>query len=117
MKKTTVAIIAAVLMLTMLCGGALATSGDLTVANVKAYSDSAMTNYVGTIPAYTALVVGSYDTYADVKMGGKTLYIDASALLRTDSPAKYTATLNKGTKVYQRATTSPTPTSSRAPAP
>ena len=106
MKKTIISILAVALMLTVLCGSALAASGDLTVTSVKAYSDSAMTNYVGTIPAYTSVVVRSYDNYADVYVNGKVVYINADALLRTDAPANFSATLKKGTKVYQRATTS-----------
>lgn len=105
MKKTLIAIVAAALVLTMLCGQALAVSGDITVKGVKAYSDSSMKNCVGTIPAYTALVVRSYDRYVDVYVGGKVVYIDASALLRKDAPTKYTATLKAGTNVYQRADT------------
>ena len=106
MKKTMIAILAVALILTMLCGQALAASGDITTKSVKAYADAAMTKYVGTIPAYTALVVRSHDTFADVYVNGKIVYISDSALLNKDASSKYVATLNKGTKVYQRATTS-----------
>ena len=105
MKKIMIAVLAAALMLALLCGSALAVSGDITIKNAKAYSDAAMTKYVETIPAYTALLVRSYDDYADVYINGKVYYIKPSALLQKDAPAKYTATLNKGTKVYQRAST------------
>ena len=105
MKKMLIALAATTLILTMLCGQALAVSGDITTKSVKAYSDAAMTDYAGTIPAYTALVVRSYDDFADVYVNGKICYISASALLRKDAPTKYTAVLEKGTKVYQRATT------------
>lgn len=103
MKKMLIALTAAVLALVLLCGTALAVSGDITTKDAKAYSDAAMTDYVGTIPAYTALVVRSYDNYADVYVGGKVCYISASALLRKDAPTSYSAVLKKGTKVYQRA--------------
>ena len=106
MKKTMIAIMAVALVLTMLCGQALAATGDLTIKDAKAYSDAAMKDYLGTIPAYTALLVRSYDSYADVRYNGRTVYISAEALLRKDAPTKYVATLSKGTKVYQRATTS-----------
>ena len=104
MKKTMIAIMAVALVLTMLCGQALATTGDLTIKEAKAYSDAAMTDYLGTIPAYTALLVRSYDSYADVRYNGRTVYISADTLLRKDAPTKYVATLSKGTTVivYQR---------------
>ena len=101
MKKMLIALTAAVLVLTLLCGQALAVSGDITTKTTKVYSDAAMTNYVGAIPAYTALVVRSYDNYADVLIDGKVCYISTSALLHRDVPAAYTATLKKGTRLYQ----------------
>lgn len=103
MKRKMIAILAAALLVAMLCGQAMATSGDLTIKAVKAYSDSARTNYVGTIPAYTSLLVRSYDSFADVYVNGRLCYIDASALLHTSASSNYLATLKKGTKVYQRA--------------
>jgi len=105
MKKTLTALVALALVLTVLCSQALASVGDITVKSVKAYADAAMTQLVGSIPAYTALKVRSYDSYADVTLGGRTVYIDTDALLSKDIVARYTATLKKGTKVYQRATT------------
>ena len=36
-------------------------TGDIVVKKAKAYSDKAMTQYIGTIPAYTALTVEFYD--------------------------------------------------------
>lgn len=104
MKKTLTAVLA-VLLLTALCVPALAMGGDVTVKDVKAYSDAAMKDLVGTIPAYTALLVRSYDSYADVTLNGQVYYIDSSALMGRDPDAKFTATLKRGTKVYQRATT------------
>ena len=60
----------------------------------------------GTIPARaTAVVVRSYDSYADVYVDGKVVYISTSALLHKDISSKYVATLDAGTKVYQRADT------------
>jgi len=106
MKKSMVAILAVVLIMTLLCGQALASTGDITIKAAKAYSDPAMKKYVGTIPAYTALVVRSHDDYADVYVGGKIVYIDAATLLDRPVIGKYTAKLSKGTKVYQRATSS-----------
>ncbi len=106
MKKTMVAILAVAMILTMLCGQALAVSGDITTRNVKAYADAGMTKYVGTIPGATALFVRSYDSFADVYVAGKIVYINASALLHKNISTKYVATLEKGTKVYQRADTS-----------
>ena len=47
MKKMLIALTAAVLVLTLLCGGALAATGDLTTKSVKAYSNAARTEYVG----------------------------------------------------------------------
>ena len=46
-KKTLV--IAIALILAMLCGQALAVSGDITTKSAKAYADAAMTKYVGTM--------------------------------------------------------------------
>ena len=106
MKKMLIALTAAVLVLTLLCGGALAATGDLTTKSVKAYSNAARTEYVGTIPAYTALVVRSYDDYADVYINGKVYYIDASALLHKEVSTNFSAILEKGTKVYQNPTSS-----------
>ncbi|MBR1821558.1 MAG: hypothetical protein IJ769_08050 [Clostridia bacterium] len=102
MKKTMVATLAVALLLTLLCGTALAYNGDLTATDAKAYSNASMTEYVGTIPAGTSVLVRSYDGYADVYVNGKVVYIDASDLLHTDIPSDYVATLVKGTKVYQR---------------
>ena len=105
MKKTMIAVFAVALILAMLCGQALAASGDITTKSAKAYADAAMTKYVGTIPGATSVVVRSYDNYADVYVDGKVVYISTSALLHKDISSEYVATLDKGTKVYQRATT------------
>ena len=105
MKKTMIAVFAVALILALLCGQALAASGDVTTKSAKAYADAAMTKYVGTIPGATAVVVRSYDSYADVYVDGKVVYISTSALLHKDISSKYVATLDAGTKVYQRADT------------
>lgn len=102
MKKVTVA----VLILMLVCAfavSALAVSGDLTVKDAMAYSDAAMKNYVGTIPAGTSVLVRSHESYADVYTGGKVVYISNSALLDRDITSDYVATLAKGTRVYQQA--------------
>ena len=102
MKKTIVAILAMALMLTLCCGVALAYTGDLTATDTKCYTSPAMTEYVGTIPAGTSVLVRSYDAYADVYVNGKVVYVKSGDLLHTDIPSDYLATLVKGTKVYQQ---------------
>ena len=106
MKKTIVAILAMALLLTLIGGTALAYNGDLTTVDTKAYSSPAMTEYVGTIPAGTSVLVRSYENYADVYMDGKVVYVDASNLLHTTISSDYVATLVKGTTVYQQPKTS-----------
>lgn len=106
MRKTLVAVLAVALLLATFCGSALASYGDVTLKSVKAYADAEMKLCVGTIPAYTALVVRSNDDFADVYIGGKIYYINSSALLDRTIYGDYIATLRKGTKVYQRPTTS-----------
>ena len=105
MKKTLATILAAVLLLTMFCATALASHGDITVKPAKLYVDPEMKEYVGTIPAYTALVVRSNDSYTDVYINGQVFYMSGSALLNRSILGDYVAMLGKGTKVYQRATT------------
>ena len=102
MKKTIVAILAMALLLTLFCGVALAVTGDLTTVDTKAYSTPAMTEYVGTIPAGTAVLVRSYENYADVYVNGKVVYVNPSDLLHTKIESNYLATLVEGTKVYQQ---------------
>ena len=102
MKKTIMTILAVALLLTMFCTQALASHGDITVKSAKVYADSAMTQYVGTIPAYTALVVRSNDSYTDVYYNGNVFYMTGSALLNRNVLCDYAAILEKGTKVYQR---------------
>ena len=106
MKKTFVAILAMALLLTLLGGTALAYSGDLTATDTKCYSNSTMTEYVGTIPAGTSVLVRSRDGFADLYVDGKVVYISASALLNRDVTSDYAASLGKGVRVYQQASTS-----------
>ena len=103
MKKTILTVLAVSLLLTLFCGAALASHGDLTVKAAKAYADSTMKEYVGTIPAYTAVVVRSNDSYTDVYYNGHVYYINGANLLNKSKLADYVALLGKGTKVYQRA--------------
>jgi len=105
MKKTIITILAVALLLSMFCATAMASHGDITVKATKLYADSAMTMYVGTIPAYTALVVRSNDSYTDVYVNGQVFYTNGSTLLNVNKLGDYMATLSKGTTVYQRATT------------
>lgn len=106
MKKTMMAVLAAVLMLALGCGSALAYSGDITTSNAKAYADPGMTQLLGAIPAGTSVLVRSYESYADVYYNGKVVYLAPSDLLNGDISGDYNATLPKGTKVFQRASSS-----------
>ena len=106
MKKTMFAILAAVLVLTLLGTGALAASGAVTKKSVKAYADAGRKVYLGTIPACTAVAVRSWEDYADVYYKGGVVYVDSSALFDDDTYAKYEGVLKSGTKVYQRPSTS-----------
>lgn len=105
MKKMLLTVLAVALLLTMFCSQAMASYGDITIKAAKAYSDSKMTQYAGTIPAYTALIVRSNDSFADVYINGKVYFIKSSALLDKGIVGDYVAGLKKGTKVYQRADT------------
>ena len=66
MKRIIMTTLTVALLLTMFCATAMASHGDLTMKAAKLYANPAMTEYVGTIPAYTALVVRSNDSYTDV---------------------------------------------------
>lgn len=103
MKRIVLTVLAVSLILTMFCAQALASYGDITIKTANVYADSAMKQYVGKIPAYTALVVRSSDSYADVYINGSVYYIKSSALLDKSVASDYVAILSKGTKVYQRA--------------
>ncbi len=108
MKKLFAAVLAVALILS-LCASALAYTGDVTVKDVKAYSDKEGKEYVGTIPAYTTVLVsGTKYGVAQIYVKGKVLYVKASGLLNGRGKAEYGAGLKAGTRVYQRATTSAT---------
>lgn len=106
MKKKLFAVLALAMILALCSSAALAVSGDITVKDAKAYADAAMTQYIGTIPKGTSLLVRAYDSYADVYVGGKIVYINKNTLLDDDITGPYNATLKKGTVVFQRASTS-----------
>ena len=106
MKKTLIALLSLALILTLCCGAALAATGDLTIRDTKAYTDAEMTQYAGTIPACTSLLVRSHEDYADVYLNGKTYYVSNFDLLNADITSNYSATLKKGVTVYQRPTSS-----------
>ena len=106
MKKTLVAVLATALLLTLFGTAALAYTGDVTTSNAKVYSTPAMTEYVGTIPAGTSVLVRAYEKYADVYYNGKVVYIETDDLLHTNLESDYIATLTKGTKIYQQAKSS-----------
>jgi len=103
MKKVALSLIAAMLLLALVCGSALAV-GDITVKKAKAYADKELTQYVGTIPKYTCLTVRAYGSYADVTYNGKQVYIKPSTLTQGKYKDAYkaTATLAKNAKMYKR---------------
>ena len=78
-------------------------SEDILVKDAKAYSNAAMTKYVGTIPAATTVTVKKYGTNAKASVAGKKVYISSTKLLHGDMAGAYDAKLAKGTRVYQRA--------------
>lgn len=108
MKKIAFSILAAVLLLTLVCSSALALTGDMTIKAAKAYSDQNMTQYIGTIPKYTSVKVRAYGTYADVIVNGVECYVHPETLTQGKYDYSYlgTATLKKGAAVYQRPTAS-----------
>ena len=105
MKKTLITVLAVSLLVTMFCAQAMASYGDITVKTTKVYADTAMKKYVGSIPACTALVVRSNDSFTDVYINGKVYYIKSSDLLNKAFDCKYVAVLTSGTKIYQQADT------------
>ena len=104
MKKVTLSLLAAVLLLTLVCGSALAVTGDMTTKSVKAYADPAMTKYIGTIPKYTSVLVRAYGSYADVLYNGVECYVKPSGLTCGNYNYNFigSATLKSGAEVYQR---------------
>ena len=107
MKKIALSILAAVLLLTLVCGSAFAVTGDITVKAAKAYADPNFTKYVGTIPAKTSVLVRAYGSYADIYVNGVEVFVKPSALTCGKKDYDYIgyATLKSGAKVYQRPTT------------
>lgn len=104
MKKIALSILAAVLLLTLVCGTAIAVTGDITTRDVKAYADPNFTKYIGTIPAKTSVLVRAYGSYADVYVNGVECFVTPSALTCGKKDYDYigSATLKAGSKVYQR---------------
>ena len=108
MKKIAISVLAMVLMLALACGTAFALTGDITTKAVKAYADPDMTDYVGTIPKYTSVMVRAYGSYADIYVSDIECYINPSALTCGNYDHNYigTATLKKGAVVHQRPSSS-----------
>ena len=104
MKKIALSILAAVLLLTLVCGSAFAVTGDITVKAAKAYADPNFTKYVGTIPAKTSVLVRAYGNYADIYVNGVEVYVKPSALTCGKKDYDYIgyATLKAGSKVFMR---------------
>ena len=106
MKKIALSMIAAILMLTLLAGTALAT-GDMTIRRAKTYSDPGLTKRVGSIPKYTAVTLNGTGTYgnikyADITVDGVQYYVKAGTLTLGAYEKKYTgtATMLKGAWFY-----------------
>lgn len=108
MKKIAFSILAAVLLLTLVCGSAFAVTGDITTKDVKAYADPNFTKYIGTIPAKTSVLVRAYGSYADIYVNGVECFVKPSGLTCGKKDYDYIgyATLKSGSNVYQRPTTS-----------
>ena len=106
MKKTLAALLA-VTLLTLCCASALAYSGDVTLCAVEAFSDKEGKNYVGTVPAYTSILVNAYKHgVAQAYVNGQVVYMKASGLLRNRYSPKYGAGLKAGTQIFQRPSSS-----------
>lgn len=104
MKKAVVSIIATILLLTLACGCALASTGDITIKEAKAYSDKDFTKSIGTIPKYTCVKVNAYGNYADITVNDVRCYVHPSTLTQGKYDYSYmgTAIMKKGALVYQR---------------
>lgn len=103
MKKIAISLLALVLMLTLVCGTAFATSGDLTMKATRAYSDRDMTKYIGTIPQYTSVIVRAIGTYADIYVNDVECYVNPSDLTCGNYDYNYLGfgTLKANAKVFQ----------------
>ena len=108
MKKAAFSILAVVMLLSLVCGSALAVTGDITVKKAKAYADAAMTLYMGEIPKGTSVAVHAYGDYAELSYNGVKCYVKPSTLTQGKKNYDYlgTATLKKDAKVYQRPSSS-----------
>ena len=104
MKKIALSMLAVMLLMILVCGSAFALVGDMTTRSVKAYADPGMTDYVGTIPKFTSVMVRAYGSYADVLYNGVECFVKPSALTCGVYDFNYigTATLKAGSNVYQR---------------
>ena len=107
MKKAAFTILAAVLLLTLMCSSAFALKGDITIKAAKAYADPYFETYIGTIPKYTSVQVRAYGNYADIICNGVECYVRPGTLTQGSKDYDYigTATLKKGANVYQRPST------------
>lgn len=107
MTKKILAALLALTLLTLCLASALAFSGDITVTGVKAFSDKEGKNYVGTIPAYTAVLVNAVKKgVAQAYVNGQVVYVKASGLLRNRVSPSYVAGIKSGARVYQRPSSS-----------
>ena len=109
MKKYITSLAALVLVLTLCCGQGLAIYGDVTTRSVDAYLDPEMTQYVGTIPQYTSVIVYDADSdIASLNVNGVDCYVSPRALTnsRFDYLYKGFSTLLPGSYVFQRPSTS-----------
>ena len=117
MKKIALSMLAAVLLLTLVCGSALAVTGDITVKAAKAYADPNFKLYIGVVPAKTSVLVRAYGSYADIYVNGVECFVKPSALTcgKKDNDFVGYATLKADSTVYQRpSSSSKTATTSHA---
>ena len=103
MKKTLAALLALTLLLSLCCASALAYTGDVTVTALEAFSDKEGKNPVGTIPAFTSVLVNCIKHgFAQIYVNGQVVYVKASGLFRDRKSPRYGAGLSAGTQLYQR---------------
>ena len=105
MKKFAVSGLIVLLIMAMFCAQGFAVYGDVTVTGADAYIDPEMTQYLGTIPKYTALVVWDADSsVAAVLVNGVNCFVRASTLTnsRFDYLYKGYSVLRAGVTVYQQ---------------
>ena len=109
MKQIISRAIVVVLIVTLaLIGISALAESDVVIRKSKIYSSFSMSRAIGTIPAWTSITVVSHTNskVCKVRYKGQTGYISASNL--PDNSMTYTGSglLAKGTRVYQRPTTS-----------